>query len=151
MASPALSTDELQAVLDKSLEANALPGANVAVLDDGDVTTAAAGVINLRTGVETTTDTLFQIGSVTKMYTATMVMQLVDAGSVELDGPVVSVLPEFRVGDERATQTITVRQLLTHTAGFDGGDWFFQAGPGDDALERYVASLAGLRQIARQG
>ncbi len=151
MASSGLSADELQAVLTKSVEANALPGATVAVLYDGEVATAAAGVINLRTGVETTTDTLFQIGSATKMYTATLVMMLVDAGSIDLDAPVVRYLPDFRVADERATATISVRQLLTHTAGFDGGDWFFEAGPGDDALQRYVASLSGLRQIARQG
>ena len=97
MASPALSGDELQAVLDKALETNALPGASVAVLFDGELTTAAAGVINLNTKVETTTDTLFQIGSATKMYTATLVMMLVDAKNVDLDGPVIRHLPEFRV------------------------------------------------------
>ena len=44
-------------------------------------------------------------------------MQLVDAGKLELDAPVVSVLPEFATPDPEATRTITVRQLLSHTGG----------------------------------
>ena len=59
------------------------------------------GLLNLDTGVEATTDSLFQIGSITKVWTATVVMQLVDEGLVELDAPLRRYLPDFRVADER--------------------------------------------------
>lgn len=147
----ALTVEALQDALTKSAEGWGLPGASVAVYLDGQITEAATGVINLRTGVATTTDTLFQIGSVTKMYTTTMIMQLVDAGSLDLDQPLRRYLPEFRVADQRVSEGVTLRHLLTHTAGFDGGDWFFVAGRGDDALERYVASLTDLKQLAPMG
>ena len=47
--------------------------------------TAASGILNLGTGVEATTDSLFQIGSITKVWTATLAMQLVDEGLLDLD------------------------------------------------------------------
>jgi CubicO group peptidase (beta-lactamase class C family) len=147
---PDLAAD-LAERLRAAVERFSLPGAAVAVLADGAVTEAAAGVLNTRTGVDTTTDSLFQIGSITKVYTATLVLQLVDAGQVDLDEPVRTYLPEFRVKDEAASAAITVRQLLTHTSGFDGGDFFFDTGRGDDALARYVDALADLDQITPPG
>ncbi|MEN3271454.1 MAG: hypothetical protein V7636_215 [Actinomycetota bacterium] len=138
-------------VLRSSVETRGLPGASLAVLHDGEVHEAAAGVLNLRTGVEVTTDSIFQIGSITKVYTATLVMQLVEAGLVDLDAPVRTYLPAFRVLDDAASASITIRQLLTHTSGFDGGDHFFDGGPADDNLERYLESLAALRQITPPG
>src|SRR3954467_10205471 len=90
-------------------------GASVAVLSGDEITAAASGTANLRSGLAVATDTLFQIGSITKGYTATVVVQLVDEGLLDLDAPVVSYLPEFRVADDDATRTVTTRQLLSHT------------------------------------
>jgi CubicO group peptidase (beta-lactamase class C family) len=143
--------DGLGATLREAVDTLGLPGANAAVLHDGDVIDAAAGVLSLRTNVETTTDSLFQIGSITKVYTATLVMQLVDAGQVDLDAPVRSYVPEFQVKDTDATEAITVRNLLTHTSGFDGGDHFADTGRGDDNIEKYVATLSRLEQITPPG
>jgi CubicO group peptidase (beta-lactamase class C family) len=70
-----------------------VPGVSVAVLVDGQVTVGTAGVLNLRTGVEVTPDSLFMIQSITKVWTATLVMQLVDDGLVELDVPVRTYVP----------------------------------------------------------
>lgn len=100
-----------------------VPGASVAVLTDGDVVEAAAGVVNLRTGVATTPDSPFQVQSVTKLWTATLVMQLVDEGRISLDDPVRRHLPRFRTADEEQSGAITVRHLLTHTGGFEGDLW----------------------------
>src|SRR4051794_33461926 len=147
---PDLAAD-LSARLTAAIERFSLPGANLAVFADGVVTEAAAGVLNTRTAVEATTDSLFQIGSITKVYTATLVMQLVDAGQVDLDEPVRTYVPEFRVKDEAASAAITVRHLLTHTSGFDGGDFFFDTGRGDDSLAKYVDALADLDQITPPG
>src|SRR6185437_17009138 len=59
-----------------------VPGATIAWMHGDEVQSAAAGVINIETGVETTPDTLFQIGSITKVYTTTLIMQLVDEGRI---------------------------------------------------------------------
>src|SRR3954462_1551252 len=122
-----------------------VPGASLAILDGDEVGEAAYGVLNIRTGVEATTDSLFQIGSITKVWTATLVMQLVDEGKVDLDLPVVTYLPDFKVADADVTRTVTTRHLLAHTSGIDG-DLFLDTGRGDDSIERYVAACATLRQ-----
>jgi CubicO group peptidase (beta-lactamase class C family) len=122
-----------------------VPGASLAILQGDDVVEAAHGVLNARTGVETTTDSLFQIGSITKVWTGTLVMQLVDEGLLDLDAPVVTYLPDFRVADPEVTRTVTTRHLLAHTSGIDG-DLFLDTGRGDDCVEKYVAACADLGQ-----
>ena len=123
----------------------------VAVLVDGQTIEASAGVLNLRTGVEATPDALFMIQSITKVWTATLVMQLVDAGLVEVDVPVREYLPGFRTDDERASADVTVRHLLTHSGGFEGDIWA-PTTSGDDALQRFVEDLvARAPQHSRPG
>jgi CubicO group peptidase (beta-lactamase class C family) len=141
-----VDSQQLGALLDK----HGVPGASLAVLHDGEVDTAAAGVLHLGTGVEATTDSLFQIGSITKVWTATMVLQLADEGALELDDPVRRHLPDFRVADEDVSARVTIRHLLTHSSGIDG-DHFTDTGRGDDVLERYVASCTGLSQVHALG
>jgi CubicO group peptidase (beta-lactamase class C family) len=127
-------------------EEHGVVGASLAIAKGSQVITAATGVLNLETGHPVTPDALFQVGSITKVWTATLVMQLVDEGLVDLDRPVVTYLPDFRVADPDVTRTVTVRQLLTHTSGIDG-DFFPDFGRGDDALPRYVEAMASLRQV----
>jgi CubicO group peptidase (beta-lactamase class C family) len=103
-------------------------------------------VLNVRTGTPVTTDALFQIGSITKVWTATLVLQLVDEGRVDLDAPVRRYLPDFRVADDAVSAALTIQHLLTHTSGIDG-DHFADTGRGDDTLERYAASCEALRQV----
>lgn len=122
-----------------------VPGASIAVLAGSHVAGAAAGVLNTNTRVEATEDSVFQIGSITKVYTTTLVMQLIDEGKVKLDEPVVTVLPGLQLADHEVTQTVTLRHLLTHTSGIEG-DHVVDSGRGDDAVARYVASCAELGQ-----
>ena len=122
-----------------------VPGANLAILAGGEVAEAAYGVLNQRTGVEVTTDSVFQIGSISKVWTATLVMQLVDEGRLDLDAPVVTYLPDFKVADAEVTRTVTIRHLLAHTSGIDG-DHFLDTGRGDDCVAAYVTSCAELKQ-----
>jgi dipeptidyl aminopeptidase/acylaminoacyl peptidase/CubicO group peptidase (beta-lactamase class C family) len=112
---------------------------------DDELVEAASGVLNLSTGVEVTTDSLFQIGSISKVWTATVAMQLADEGLLDLDSPVAEVLPELRLADPDATKQVSMRHLLTHTSGIDG-DVFTDTGRGDDCLERYVSGLADVTQ-----
>src|SRR5262249_30889547 len=99
---------------------------------------------------ETTTDSLFQIGSITKIFTTTLVMQLVDAKLVDLDAPVQRYVPDFELAEAGAAARITVRHLLTHTSGIEG-DYFEDFGRGDDSIERYVASLENIGLIHPTG
>jgi CubicO group peptidase (beta-lactamase class C family) len=122
-----------------------VPGATLGILRDGEVSAVGAGVLSTATGVDVTAGSVFQIGSITKVWTATLVMQLVDERALDLDQPVVELLPGFRVADPEVTRTVTVRHLLTHTSGIDG-DVFTDTGRGDDCLERYVAGLAEVGQ-----
>ncbi|WP_250034404.1 serine hydrolase domain-containing protein [Paractinoplanes maris] len=131
---------DLPELLDEAAARHDVTGAAVAVGHGDTLIEAATGVLNRDTGVEATPDSVFQIGSVAKVWTAALVMQLVDEGLVELDEPVRRYLPTFGVVDRTASETVTVRQLLLHTGGFDG-DLFEDTGRGDDALDRYVAHL----------
>ena len=133
---------DLQALIDDAAREHDIPGAAVAIGHDGDLIEAATGVLNRNTGVAATPDSLFQIGSVTKPLTVMLVLQLVDDGLVDLDEPVRRYLPQFAVLDPVASETVTVRHLLSNTAGFSG-DLFSNTGRGDDALDRYLAYLAG--------
>lgn len=132
------------------LEQHDVPAVGWAVLRGGEVVDGAAGVLHRGTGVEATPESVFQIGSITKLWTASLVMQLVDEGRVELDEPVRTYVPEFSIGDEAAAERITVRQLLDHTAGFEG-DIFVDTGVGDDCVEKYVGVLADVPQLFEPG
>lgn len=141
----------LEEDLPRLAAAHEVPGVSVVVLVDGQVVEGTAGVVNLRTGVEVTPDSLFMIQSITKVWTAALVMQLVDDGLVELDVPVGAYLPGFRTADERASVQITVRHLLTHTGGFEGDIWATTTA-GEDALQRFVEDLvSSAPQFARPG
>ena len=127
-----------------------VPGAQLGVLRyapgrEDELVEAAYGTLNLTTGSPATTTSLFQIGSITKVWTATVVLQLVDEGLVGLDTPVVEVVPELRLSDPDVTKSVTIRHLLTHTSGIDG-DVFTDTGRGDDCLEKYVDVLAEAAQ-----
>jgi CubicO group peptidase (beta-lactamase class C family) len=120
------------------------------VLAGGEVIDAAAGVLSTVTGVEATADSVFQIGSITKVWTTTLVMQLVDEGLVDLDAPVRRYLSDFGLADEAAAAAITVRQLLCHTSGFEG-DIFTDTGVGDDCVEKYLGVLHDVPQLFPPG
>ncbi|WP_396657232.1 serine hydrolase [Microbacterium sp.] len=124
-----------------------VPGAQLGImrLADGrepEIVTAATGTLNrnIATGAPVTKDSIFQIGSISKVWTATVVMRLVDDGRLSLDTKVKDILPEVKLADDELTDGITVRHLLTHTSGLDG-DIFTDTGRGDDAVEKYVALL----------
>jgi CubicO group peptidase (beta-lactamase class C family) len=126
--------------LGRLIEKHGVPAAAIAVLADGEVSEAAAGILNLTTGVEATTDSVFQVGSITKLWTTTLVMQLVEEGKLDLDKPVSVYLPEFALPDQHAAAVITPRHLLTHTSGFSG-DAFTATSRGDDAVARFVTEV----------
>jgi CubicO group peptidase (beta-lactamase class C family) len=140
----------LQDVVATLAEELRVPGVAVGVLHDGQEHHAYHGITSVVNPLPVDERTLFLCGSTTKTFTATAIVKLVEDGLVDLDAPVRAYLPEFRVEDEAASASVTVRQTLNHTAGWDG-DFFKDTGDGDDALARYVSAMAGLRQVTRPG
>ena len=74
----------------------------------------AFGMANMEWGIPNTPDTRFRLGSVTKQFTAMLVLQLVEQGKIKLDGELSDYLPDYRkdVGEK-----VTIHHLLTHTSG----------------------------------
>ena len=117
-----------------------VPGAVLGIWAREQEVVAAAGLLNRVTRVRVSTDSLFQVGSITKVWTATMIMQLIDQDLLSLDTTVDQVLPGVRLGAAGLGDQVTVAHLLTHTSGIDG-DIFTDTGRGDDCVERYVGLL----------
>ncbi|WP_417625051.1 serine hydrolase domain-containing protein [Paremcibacter congregatus] len=117
------SSDDLQAYAERVIESSGVPAVSLAAWKDGRLYEGAVGCLNLDTGVEATTDSIFQIGSITKVFTACLLMKLVEDGRLDLDTPVVQALRDFSIADQAAAKEITVRQLLNHTSGI-AGDYF---------------------------
>lgn len=93
-----------------------VPGVSVGIWAGNRQTFASYGVTSVDTQVPVGEDTPFLVGSVSKSFTATALMRLVADGHVELDAPVRRYVPELKLPDERTAATITVLQLLNHTA-----------------------------------
>ena len=113
----------LQDYADKAIETYQLPAISIAIWQDGQLHRAASGCLNLNTGVEANADSIFQIGSITKVMTACLIMKLVEQGRVDLDTPVQHYLQDFMLADNEAARRITVRQLINHSNGI-AGDFF---------------------------
>ncbi len=128
----------------ETAESLGVVGAQVAVVSGGDVRVCSTGLANAALGIPVTDDTLFQIGSTTKVYTAALVMQLADAGQVDIDAPVSDYLPEHHFG------AITPRQLMAMTSGLDNGP-YADTGRGDDCVAAYVRLIRDIPPIHQPG
>src|SRR5579884_3627366 len=142
--------NELKAFVEEQMEHWKVPGVALAVRDGDEVLRHGFGVTSIETGQAVTADTLFRIASITKTFTATLAMMLVEEGLIELDTPVSRYVPDLPLTDRAAREKITMRNLLTHTVGFEGDDWR-ETGLEDDSLRRYVAGYGDLRQLAPPG
>lgn len=116
----------------------------------GERTISVTGFANAEAGYAMRENSLFLIGSISKVYTATLVMRLVEQGMLDLDTPVVTYIPDFRLSSNDVRDAITLRMLLSHTAGFDG-DRFTAYGRGDDAYQRAVDEFHSLTQWFQPG
>jgi len=142
--------DRLSEFVAQAMKKNGVPGVALGVLHEGQVRAAGFGVANVDHPLPVTDETLFQIGSITKTFTGTAIMRLIEMGKLDLDATVRTYLPDFKVADEQASVQATIRHLLTHTGGWVG-DFFHDTGAGDDALPRYLAGMADLEQLAPIG
>jgi CubicO group peptidase (beta-lactamase class C family) len=104
--------------IDEVLGRHPAVGLAVGVVRDGHPAFVGRGLADITSNVPVTEDTVFRIGSVTKLFTAIAVMQLVEEGKIELDAPANDYLRAYRLVPARASfRPATIRHLLTHTAG----------------------------------
>lgn len=126
-----------------------IPGLNVAVVQDGKVLYSGAhGVREVGKDELLTPDHVFHLASVSKTFTAAVIVQLVEQGRLNLDDPVTKYLPYFKLADERLPR-VTIRRAMNHTAGLPNWkdlDWA-HAQYDEGAAERYLRSLAGERLL----
>ncbi len=137
---------ELQALLDDACRRHAVPGAVLGVHGGDGSAVVAHGIRNVNTGEAMTVDTVSAIASVSKVFTATTLLGLLDEHGLDLDTPIADLLPELAA----LAPAITVRRLLDHTSGLESDLWDdFGANP--DAIARFVAAIPGLGTITEPG
>lgn len=114
-----LNVERLEADVAARMAKARVPGLALAVVRDSEVVYARGfGVTSVEDGGQPVTPaTLFQIGSITKSLTGTLVMRLVEAGALDLDRPVTAYLPGLTLGELDVAGRVTPRRLLSHTAG----------------------------------
>jgi CubicO group peptidase (beta-lactamase class C family) len=121
-------------------ESTNVPGYVAGVYHDGAQTVVAHGLANVVTGAPMSEDTGFLFGSITKVLTATLVLQQMERGILDLAERVVTYLPDFHLTTPGAAEKICVRHLLTHTNGIDA-DLFFTDAQGPGALGVFLDGL----------
>jgi CubicO group peptidase (beta-lactamase class C family)/D-alanyl-D-alanine dipeptidase len=140
----------LETMIEREREQKDLQALSIALVD-GDEVVWARGFGEQAPGVPATAETVYRVGSVSKMFTDMAVMQLVEAGTLDLDEPVQDYVPEF-APDNPAGTPITLRQLMSHRAGIirepPAGHYFDDTGTD---LATTVRSLEATPQIYAPG
>ena len=113
--------DELLLAINDVLEEHDTPGIAIAIVnEDGPEYIGALGKANVENQVDADADTLFRIGSTSKMFVALSVLQLVEEGRLSLDDKLADLAPEIRFENRwEATHPVRVGHLLEHTTGWD--------------------------------
>ena len=128
------TVDELFADYDSE----GMPGASVMVIKDGEpVLTRSYGLANVEQGVPVRPGTNFRLASVTKQFTATALLMLVEEGMVDLDDPIRQYFPSFPA----FTDAITIRHLLQHTSGIEDYEPIYGDAFPEQILDRGVVEI----------
>src|SRR2546426_8705383 len=120
------------------------PGLSIGIVYDQDLVWAKGyGFADLERRLPATPSTIYRIASISKLFTATAIMQLRDAGKLRLDDPVSKRLPWFSIKQTYdGGPPITIRQLITHTSGLprelSGLNWSDLTFPGHEELRRVL-------------
>jgi CubicO group peptidase (beta-lactamase class C family) len=145
-----MTANELHQIVAETAAEYAVPGIAVGIWHQGREIYSSHGVTSVANPLPIDQDTIFTLGSTSKTFTATALVILAEQGKVDFDSPVRRYLPELKLADEETAATITIGNLLNHTAGFD--TWMLlDTGDGDDALATYVDHLHELTLIAEPG
>jgi CubicO group peptidase (beta-lactamase class C family) len=110
--------EEFAALVGETMTTYEEPGTAVAFAENGRLVYAQGfGSADREAGIAVTPEQIFGIASITKSFTCLSIMQLAESGKLAVNDPIIRYLPEFRLPDERATQTATIGHLMSHTAG----------------------------------
>ncbi len=147
VAAPALAAPDpetfrtqLDTFIEREMRDEKVPGVSVAILRKGEIVVAKGyGQADVENNVPVTTETIFQSGSVGKMFTAAAVMSQVEQGRMGLDDPVSKYVPDAPA----SWRTMTIRHLLTHTSGVAnyGSDFDYRRDYTDDELVKIAAAM----------
>ncbi len=113
---PSSLKDQIEEIVQPSLFYGTHTGVAVGVYNSGEKSTFLYGFSNNETASKTTEKTLFEIGSITKTFTATLIKQLENEGFLNIDDPIENYLPKDVSVPEYQAQKITFRHILSHTA-----------------------------------
>lgn len=148
---------EIETLIQETMADNQIPGFAIGIVQDGTLAYAKGfGVAELGSDKPITTESLFQICSISKTATTMAILQLVEQGLINLDDPVTAYLPYFTMADD-AYAEMTIRHLLAHRAGLshtqDAVIRFQTDEPryDDMALEEYVRSMSDLSLLFAPG
>ncbi len=144
-AQPSRVPQEIDAYAERALREFHTPGLAIAIVKDGHVVFAKGyGVRRLGDPTPVDTNTLFQIASNTKAFTAAALAILVDQGKLQWDDPVTQFIPWFQLSDPYVTSAFTVRDMLTHRSGLGlgAGDllWFHSNYSREEIVRRMRAA-----------
>jgi CubicO group peptidase (beta-lactamase class C family) len=146
-ASPSLQSETDFAAIDayvtEQVNNLGIPGLALGIVQDGQIAHLQGFGVADSSGRAVTPQTPFYLGSVTKPFTALAVMQLVEAGQIDLDEPVQTYLPWFELADKEASAKITVRHLLNQTSGMStrDGNLFWTDQQGMEAAVRGLDNI----------
>ncbi len=127
-----------------------LPSVVVALIDGQDVVYEHAyGLANIEENTPATLDTIYKLGSITKLFTGIEVMRMYEEGLVDLDAPITEYLPDFSINSRfSSSEPITIRSILAHRSGLPRNEtllgWYWEARP--DVLKTLTDSLADAYQ-----
>jgi len=145
-----MKQEEITHRLEQIISEGAIPGASVSFYNGSEIITASAGLANVETDVSVNDQTIFQIGSITKIFTATLINQLAEAGKFNLDDPVRQYMPDLKINHQIVPESLTIRSLIDYSAGMEG-DYFEDFGPDPDSLARYVDACQNLSFMHKPG
>src|SRR3954471_1382051 len=129
----------LEAYITKAVQASKIPGISVAIVRNDSVIYAKGfGVLAVGTKTPVDAKTLFEIGSSSKAFTATLVAMMVTDGKMRFDERLTAYLPDFRMYDPVANEAVTLRDALTHRSGIARGELVWLSAPisRDEVLHR---------------
>src|ERR1700733_8641828 len=145
-SAPPISPAAIDATVARAMRAFQVPGMAVGIVKDGKLLYAKGyGVREVGKPGRVDADTLFQIGSNTKAFTAAALAILVDEGKIHWDDRVIDYLPQFRMYDPYVTREFTIRDLLTHRSGLGLGAGDLMFWPTTDFSRAEV--MRGLRYL----
>jgi CubicO group peptidase (beta-lactamase class C family) len=131
---------EFECLIAEVMEEWKVPGLAGVVVQNGEVAFVKPyGLRDVEAGLKVTTDTQFQVMSVSKSFAATGLALLVDEGRMDWKRPVREYIPEFRLHDDVATDRLTVRDLLCHHSGLPSHNWLWL--PGDLSPAQMLAAM----------